>query len=59
MNIVIDIETIPAQRPDVMAEIRESKQTELDAAVAGVKPPGNYKKQETIDAWMADEKPRI
>lgn len=59
MNIVIDIETIPAQRPDVMAEIRESKQAELDAAVAGVKPPGNYKKQETIDAWMTDEKPRI
>lgn len=58
MNITIDIETIPAQRPDVMAEIREQKQAELDAAVASIKVPGNYKKQETIDEWLLNEKPK-
>jgi hypothetical protein len=58
MNITIDIETIPAQRPDVMAEIREQKQADLDAALASIKVPGNYKKQETIDEWMANEKPK-
>lgn len=54
MNITIDIETIPAQRPDIMADIRETKQAELDAAIAAVK----YKKQETIDEWIANEKPK-
>jgi len=58
MNITIDIETIPAQRPDVMAEIREQKQADLDAAIAAIKVPGNYKKQETIDEWLANEKPK-
>lgn len=58
MNITIDIETIPAQRPDIMADIREAKQVELDAAIAAVKVPGNYKKQETIDEWIANEKPK-
>lgn len=58
MDITIDIETIPAQRPDVMAEIRETKQAELDAAIASIKVPGNYKKQETIDEWLANEKPK-
>lgn len=59
MNLFIDIETIPAQRPDVLEEIRATKQEELDAALAAIKPPGNYKKQETIDEWMANEAPKI
>jgi hypothetical protein len=59
MNITIDIETVPAQRPDIIAEIRESKQAELDASIAAIKPPGNYKKQETIDQWLAEEAPKI
>lgn len=59
MNIILDIETIPAQRPDVMEEIRTIKQVELDAALASIAPPGNYKKQETIDEWTANEAPKI
>lgn len=58
-NLYIDIETIPAQRPDVLQEIRASKQAELDAALAAVAPPGNYKKQETIDEWMVAEAPKV
>lgn len=41
---VFDIETIPTQREDLKAEIEKS-----------VSPPGNIKKQETIDAWMNGE----
>lgn len=58
-HLTIDIETIPAQRPDVLEEIRDGKQSALDAAIAAIKPPGNYKKQETIDEWMATEAPRM
>lgn len=43
-NLYIDIETIPAQRPDVLEEIRSS-----------IKPPGNIKKPESIAAWMETE----
>lgn len=59
MNLFLDIETIPAQRPDVMEEIRACEQEKLDAALAAIKPPGNYKKQETIDEWLANEAPKI
>lgn len=57
--LYLDIETIPAQRPDVLEEIRTSKQADLDAALAAIAPPGNYKKQETIDEWMATEAPKV
>ena len=59
MNLYIDIETIPAQRPDVLEEIRANKQADLDAALAAIAPPSNYKKQETIDEWMANEAPKV
>jgi len=38
-----DIETIPAQDPDIRAEI-----------LAGIKPPGTFKKADSIAAWMAE-----
>lgn len=40
---VIDIETIPDQSPDAIAD-----------ALAEVKAPGNIKKPESIDAWLAE-----
>jgi hypothetical protein len=39
-----DIETIPDQRPGAYEEI-----------LANIKPPANYKKQETIDKWLAEQ----
>jgi DNA polymerase elongation subunit (family B) len=45
-TIYLDIETIPAQDETVRDEIR-----------AGVKPPGNISKAETIAAWNADKRP--
>ncbi|MGL4640179.1 MAG: hypothetical protein ACRCVX_10720, partial [Shewanella sp.] len=59
MNLYLDIETIPTQRPDIIAEIREELLADKDAKIAAIAPPGNYKKQETIDEWMAIEAPKI
>lgn len=46
MRIYIDIETIPAQRADVMEEIK-----------ATIKPPATYKKPESIAEWLRTEGP--
>jgi len=43
IDIFVDIETIPNQSPEYRAAVRES-----------IKPPGNIKKQDSIDAWMAE-----
>lgn len=53
-NLYIDIETIPAQRPDILAEIRQSKQAELDQAISAVRAPGNYG-PEAAAKWMAEK----
>lgn len=45
MNLYCDIETLPAIDPELIAEI-----------AASVKPPATHKKQETIDAWMLENK---
>lgn len=42
MNVYIDLETIPEQNPN------------MDDYKKLVKPPGNMKKQETIDKWMKE-----
>ena len=48
MKITIDIETIGSDDP----EIRES-------IAANIKPPGNYKKAESIETWLTEEKPAL
>lgn len=48
MNLYLDIETIPAQRPDVLEEIRSSCKADLEAALACVKAPANYKDADKI-----------
>lgn len=45
MIIFLDIETIPTSDPDVIASLETT-----------IKPPATHKKQETIDAWMAENK---
>lgn len=45
-KVYIDIETIPTQDEGLQAYIAST-----------VKPPGNMKKQDTIDKWIAEEKP--
>lgn len=43
-SLYIDIETLPTNRADIEAEIR-----------ASVRPPAQYKKPESIEAWMKSE----
>lgn len=57
--LYVDLETVPAQRPDVLEEIRASKQADLTAAIADIAPPSNYKKPETIEEWWTNEAPKI
>lgn len=45
MIITFDIETLPT-----------TDQSVIDELAAGIKPPATHKKQETIDAWMAENK---
>lgn len=46
MLLTLDIETLPCEAPEVVADI-----------AAGIKPPGSMKKAETIAKWEVDEKP--
>lgn len=48
MNLYIDIETIGTEDPAIIAEI-----------AAGIEPPANYCKPETIEAWVRDKKPAL
>lgn len=53
-HLYLDIETIPAQHPEILAEIRASKQQELEQAIAAVRAPGNYG-AEAAAKWMAEK----
>lgn len=53
-TLYLDIETIPAQRPDVLEEIRAAEQVKRDAAIAAVKAPANYG-PEAAAKWMAEK----
>ena len=44
MNLYLDIESIPSQHPDALAQVR-----------AAIKPPATLKKPESIAAWWASE----
>ncbi|HEM7567180.1 TPA: hypothetical protein U2J78_005052 [Serratia marcescens] len=48
MNIYIDIETIPSQNPVIKQKFIEEVQA-----------PGQYKKQESIDAWLAENRQSV
>lgn len=48
MHLYLDIETIPCEDEELKAEI-----------AAGIQPPGNYKKADTIAEWEKTEKPKL
>lgn len=54
MNISFDLETIPAQRPDVLAEIQAAVTSSVMAEHDAVTVPGNISKPETIDKWWSE-----
>jgi len=47
-NLYIDIETIPSENDELKQEI-----------AAGIKPPANYKKPESIEKWEKENKPAL
>lgn len=56
-QLFLDIETIPAQRPDVLEEIRERCKADLDAALEAISPPANYKDPAKIAEWNSAVRP--
>lgn len=55
MILTFDIETIPCQDAELVAEWRAELTAEMELAKLSVKAPANYKDQEKIDAYIADK----
>lgn len=53
-RLYVDIETVPAQRPDVLEAIRDEKRIALDAALSAIRPPSNYG-PEAAAKWQAEK----
>lgn len=58
-QLFLDIETIPAQRPDVLEDIRSSEKAALETAITAVKPPSNYGSDAATKWWMEKGNPQI
>ena len=54
MNIFFDIETIPVQDADQIAGLVADMEAKRDQAKLEAKAPGNYKKPEAIEQYIAD-----
>jgi hypothetical protein len=50
--VYFDIETIPVQSPELIAEMRADMKAELDEALACIRAPANYKDQAKIDEYV-------
>lgn len=58
-NLFLDIETVPAQRPDIISHIEESMRDELSSALNDVKAPANYKDEEKIAEYVCGRRTSI
>lgn len=56
MNLFLDIETLPTDRADVRAWLSNALQEELDAALAAVSAPANYKDADKIAAYCEERR---
>lgn len=52
MNVYFDIETIPVQSPDFIAEMRAEMKAELDEALGSIRAPSNYKDEAKIAEYV-------
>lgn len=52
MNIVIDIETIPVQCPELISSLRADMTDELNDALAAIRAPSNYKDEAKIAEYV-------
>lgn len=57
MNVTLDIETIPCQKPGYFEKLAAAAAEQAEQEVAALKPPASLKKQETIDAWIVNDMP--
>ncbi len=55
LNVYLDIETIPAQNPKVLEEIKD----EAERAKASIKPPSNYKDEAKIAEYVLTKQAEI
>lgn len=53
--LTFDLETLPCQNEQIIAEWRAELTAEAELAKLSVKAPANYKDQEKIDAYIADK----
>jgi hypothetical protein len=54
MDITIDIETIPCQKPAFLVELLEKHQEAAEKEAQDVNPPRNYKSADTIEKWWQE-----
>jgi predicted PolB exonuclease-like 3'-5' exonuclease len=59
MNLIFDIETVPAQDPEHIAAIKAEAEAARDEALACVKAPANYKDADKIAAYIEAEKAKV
>lgn len=59
ITLYLDLETIPAQRADVLADIQADMQVKLQAAIDAVKPPSNYGEEARIKWGHEKGEPQI
>lgn len=59
MNCFFDIETVPVQDPDMIAEIAAEMKEALDIALDAVRAPSNYKDEAKITEYVAKEHARL
>ncbi len=54
MNVFLDLETIPAQSPEFLAQLMAEAAHAAEQEASLVAPPANYKSAETIEKWWAE-----
>lgn len=54
MIITLDIETIPAQNPEFLVELREKHKEQAEFEALELSPPKNYKSAEAIEKWWIE-----
>lgn len=59
MNLYLDIETVPAQDPAIIAALRADADAELEESLAAVRAPANYKDEAKIVAFAEDAKAKL
>lgn len=52
MNFVLDLESVPAQNPELIAAMRADMKAELDEALEAIRAPSNYRDEAKISEYV-------